>query len=152
MIAGALQQRIHTRDMNKMGGLWHTMPRMGAVALFFALASLGLPGLGNFVAEFLVLLGLFAVNPWMTAVAALGLITAAIYSLILMQKAFYGKPNPDLVLNDFARLEMTAMGVMIIGLIWLGLYPQPVLDMVQPVIDGLLQSSPSVAALTEVAQ
>ena len=104
------------------------------------------------MAEFLVLLGLFAVNPWMTAVAALGLITAAIYSLILMQKAFYGKPNPDLVLNDFARLEMTAMGVMIIGLIWLGLYPQPVLDMVQPVIDGLLQSSPSVAALTEVAQ
>ena len=52
MIAGALQQRLHTRNMDEMGGLWHHMPRMGAVALFFVLASLGMPGLGNFVAEF----------------------------------------------------------------------------------------------------
>ena len=117
------------------------MPRMGAVALFFALASLGMPGLGNFVAEFLVLLGLFAVNPWMTAVAALGLITAAIYSLIMMQKAFYGKPDTSRVLADFGWLEMTAMAVMIIALVWLGLYPQPVLDMVQPVLDSLGQVS-----------
>jgi NADH-quinone oxidoreductase subunit M len=138
MIAGALQQRLHTRDMNKMGGLWHQMPRMGAVALFFALASLGLPGLGNFVAEFLVLVGLFAVNPWMTAVAALGLITAAVYSLIMMQKAFYGKPIEDLEVADFASLEMIAMAVMIIGLIVLGLYPQPVFDLVQPVLDSLI--------------
>ncbi len=137
MIAGALQQRLHTRDMDKMGGLWHNMPRMGAVALFFVLASLGLPGLGNFVAEFFVLVGLFAVNPWMAAFAALGLITAAVYSLILMQKAFYGKPNENLKVADFGSLEMTAMAVMIIGLIWLGLYPQPVLDMVQPVLNSL---------------
>ena len=138
MIAGALQQRLHTRDMQKMGGLWHNMPRMGAVALFFALASLGLPGLGNFVAEFLVLLGLFQVNPWMTAAAALGLITAAIYSLIMMQKSFYGTPNNERELADFGSLEMSAMAVMIIALVWLGLYPQPVLDMVQPVVDSLL--------------
>ncbi len=138
MIAGALQQRLHTRDMNKMGGLWHTMPRMGAVALFFALASLGLPGLGNFVAEFLVLVGLFEVSPWMTAAAALGLITAAIYSLIMMQKAFYGAPSAELQVPDFGLLDMTAMAVMIIGLIVLGLYPQPVFDLVQPVVDALL--------------
>ena len=87
--------------------------------------------------NFLVLLGLFAVNPWMTAAAAIGLITAAIYSLILMQKAFYGKPNDNHQLKDFGGIDMTAMGIMIIALIWLGLYPQPVLDMVQPVIDSL---------------
>jgi NADH-quinone oxidoreductase subunit M len=138
MVAGGLQQRLHTRDMNKMGGLWHHMPRMGAVALFFVLASLGLPGLGNFVAEFLVLAGLFAVNPWMTAAAALGLITAAIYSLILMQKAFYGKPLEPLEVSDFSNLDMAAMAVMIIGLIGLGIYPQPVFDLVQPMLDTLL--------------
>jgi len=137
MIAGALQQRLHTRDMTQMGGLWHHMPRMGAVALFFALASLGLPGLGNFVAEFLVLLGLFKVSPWMTAAAALGLITAAVYSLILIQKSFFGKPSDNHRLSDFGALEMIAMAVMIIALIWLGLYPQPVLDVVQPVLDSL---------------
>jgi NADH-quinone oxidoreductase subunit M len=141
MIAGALQQRLQTRDMNKMGGLWHHMPRMGAVALFFALASLGLPGLGNFVAEFLVLVGLFAVSPWTTAVAALGLITAAIYSLIMMQKAFYGQPSSEFEVDDFAILDMAAMGVMIIALIGLGLYPQPVFDLVQPVIDALLAAT-----------
>ena len=140
MIAGALQQRLHTRDMNEMGGLWQQMPRMGAVALFFALASLGMPGLGNFVAEFLILLGLFKVNVWMAAAAALGLITAAVYSLIMIQKSFYGKPNDELTLDDFGSLEMTAMAVMIIALVWLGLYPQPVLDMVQPVVDSLFAS------------
>jgi NADH-quinone oxidoreductase subunit M len=137
MIAGALQQRLHTRDMSKMGGLWYNMPKMGAMALFFALASLGLPGLGNFVAEFLVLVGLFRVDPVMTAVAALGLITAAVYSLIMMQKSFQGKPDEGRNLADFGSLEMTAMGVMVVGLVWLGVYPQPVLDLAQPVIDSL---------------
>jgi NADH-quinone oxidoreductase subunit M len=138
MTAGALQQRLHTRDMRRMGGLWHNMPRMGATAMFFALASLGLPGLGNFVAEFLVLAGLFAVNPWLAAISAIGLITAAVYALIMMQQAFQGGSDPQRQLSDYGLREMTAMGAMMIGLIWLGLYPQPVLDLAQPVLDSLL--------------
>ncbi|MCC6347850.1 MAG: NADH-quinone oxidoreductase subunit M, partial [Nitrospirales bacterium] len=70
IIVGALQERIHTRDTARMGGLWETVPRMGAIALFFALASLGLPGLGNFVGEILVLLGAFRVSPGAAVVAA----------------------------------------------------------------------------------
>lgn len=135
--------------MAKMGGLWHNMPRMGAITLFFVLASLGLPGLGNFVAEFLVLLGLFQVNPWMTAAAALGLITAAVYSLILMQKAFYGTPQENRQLTDFGRIEMSAMAVMIIALIWLGLYPQPVFDIVQPVLDSLAMVAEFTQGITQ---
>ena len=56
ILVGALQERLHTRDMRQMGGLWASAPRIGAIGLFFAIASLGLPGLGNFVGEFLVLL------------------------------------------------------------------------------------------------
>lgn len=137
MIAGALQQRLHTRDMRQMGGLWHNVPRMGAVALFFAVASLGLPGLGNFVAEFLVLVGLFMVNPWLTAVTALGLITAAVYALIMIQNTFQGEPVEGRTIPDFGWLEMSAMAVMMIGLVWTGLHPQPILDLVQPVVDSL---------------
>ena len=137
MMAGALQHRLHTRDMGRMGGLWHQAPRMGACATFFAVASLGLPGLGNFVAEFLVLAGLFAVQPWLTAVAALGLITAAIYALWMMQQAFQGKPDEQRQMPDFDGREMTAMLAMMVALIWLGIYPQPVLDLAQPVLDGL---------------
>ena len=137
MMAGALQHRLHTRDMGQMGGLWHQAPRMGACAMFFTVASLGLPGLGNFVAEFLVLAGLFAVDPWIAAVAALGLITAAVYALWMMQQAFQGQPDEARTMEDFGTREMAAMAAMIIALLWLGLYPQPVLDLAQPVLDGL---------------
>lgn len=137
MMAGALQHRLHTRDMNKMGGLWHHAPRMGACAMFFAVASLGLPGLGNFVAEFLVLLGLFAAQPWFAAIATLGLIGAAVYSLWMIQLAFQGEPNKEHTMDDFGFREMTTMAAMVIALVWLGIYPQPVLDLSQPVLDSL---------------
>ena len=137
MMAGALQQRLHTRDMRRMGGLWHQAPRMGACAMFFAVASLGLPGLGNFVAEFLVLAGLFAVQPWLTAIAALGLITAAVYSLWMIQQTFQGEPDEQRSMSDFGSREMFAMTAMMIALVALGVYPQPVLDLAQPVLDGL---------------
>ena len=151
MIAGALQERLHTRDMRKMGGLWQQMPRMGAVALFFIVASLGLPGLGNFVAEFLILLGLFQADPWMTVIAALGLITGAAYSLLLMQRSFHGSVQERTGLIDFGAREMLTMTVMMLALIVLGVYPQPVLDIAAPVIDGLLALSPGdVIAAAEV--
>ena len=137
MMAGALQQRLHTRDMRRMGGLWHQAPRMGACAMFFALASLGLPGTGNFVAEFLVLLGLFAIQPWICAIAVLGLISAAVYSLWMMQQTFQGAPNETLQMADLGGYELSVMAAMIIALLWLGLYPQPVIDLLQPVLDSL---------------
>ena len=144
-IAGALQHRLHTRDMNQMGGLWAEMPRMGACTLFFVLASLGLPGLGNFVAEFLVLLGLFQTDPVMTAIAALGLITGAIYSLILIQRSFQG-PRPDSTggstLADYSARELSTMLALVVLLIWLGVNPQPVLELAQPTVTSLLGVHP----------
>ena len=143
MIAGGLQHRLHTRDMNRLGGLWQRMPRMGACAMFFALASLGLPGLGNFVAEFLVLVGLFQVNPWLAAVAALGLIAAAVYALAMMQRAFLGPLNKGSIKNegqagDYGGHEMLTMVLLMAALLWLGVYPQPLLDLAEPVLRGLL--------------
>jgi NADH-quinone oxidoreductase subunit M len=139
MIAGALQHRLHTRDMRQMGGLWFNMPRMGAMAMFFAIASLGLPGMGNFIAEFLVLLGLFKVSPITAALAALGLISAAIYALVMMQRAFQGEPDSSRQLTDYGARDMATMAVMIVGLLWLGVYPQAVFDLTQPVLDSLSQ-------------
>ena len=59
ILVGALQQRMHTRELDSMGGLWATVPRLSGAALFFALASLGLPGLGDFIGEFLVMIGTY---------------------------------------------------------------------------------------------
>ena len=112
--------------------------------MFFVLASLGLPGLGNFVAEFLVLLGLFQVNPWLTVLASMGLITGAIYSLMLMQRSFQGETNPQLdskTVADFGSRELLTMAIMVIALVVLGIYPQPVLDIAQMTIAGTLEHS-----------
>ena len=138
MLAGALQQRLHTREMSKMGGLWVRAPRMGAMTLFFVVASVGMPGLGNFVGEFLALLGAFQTHVPLTVAAAIGIVVAAVYGLSLMQRAFQGAPNPDVgEIEDFGVREMTVMILMMVGLVWLGVYPQPVLNLSAPFITSL---------------
>jgi NADH-quinone oxidoreductase subunit M len=132
-----VKDRLHSRDMNRMGGFWHQAPLMAGAGLFFALASLGLPGLGNFVAEILVLLGAFPVSPALTAIAALGLVAAAIYSLWLVQRVFHGEPNPGGRIPDLSRRERSVLGVLIVSLIWLGLQPQVVLNTARPALDVL---------------
>ena len=138
MMAGAIQQRLHTREMSNMGGLWVRAPRMGVMALFFIVASAGMPGLGNFVGEFLALLGAFKVNVPITVGAAVGIVVAAVYGLSLMQRAFQGVPNPDVPsMEDFGFREMSVMVLMMVGLIFIGVYPQPVLDMSVPLLQQL---------------
>jgi len=130
MMAGALQQRLHTREMGQMGGLWEKAPRMGALTLFFVVASLGMPGLGNFVGEILVLLGTFQVRPSLAFVAALGMVVAAVYALYLMQRSFQGRGDPARVtMADFGARELAVQLPLLVGLVWLGLFPQTVLDL-----------------------
>jgi NADH-quinone oxidoreductase subunit M len=142
MLAGGLQHRIHTREMDKMGGFWGVAPKMGFMAMFFTVAAVGMPGLGNFVGEFLVLLGSFRVSIAATAVAALGLVVAAIYSLIVIQKVFHGKNTNNYKFADLGFVEMLCFSLMMIGLIWMGMYPQTMLDMAEPTLRSLGVSFP----------
>lgn len=145
-IAGALQERMHTRDLNRMGGLWDTMPVMGGVTTVLCLASLGLPGLGNFVAEFLVLLGSYQQRPAITCLAALGLIGGLLYSLALLQRVFHGENRERWSLPDLSGREL-AIGLSAIAiLLWLGLAPQSVLDRAGP-FTALFQIMPEGPAL-----
>jgi NADH-quinone oxidoreductase subunit M len=137
MVAGALQERLHTREMGRMGGFWPKVPRIAVVALFFSIAALGMPGLGNFIGEFLVLLGAFSVNGVMTALAALGLIAAPIYALIVMQKVFFGGSGEERSIADFGVREMTMMALMIVAMVWIGIYPQSMLEVSAPVLEKL---------------
>lgn len=128
ILVGALQERIHTRDLRRMSGLWASIPRLSAIGLVFAIASLSLPGLGNFVGEFLVLLGTFQSHPVYAAVATLGVVTAAAYALILVQRAFHGPPSQTQGVADFGPRHTAMMAVLIIAIIGLGVYPQPVFN------------------------
>jgi NADH-quinone oxidoreductase subunit M len=136
-IVGALQERIHTRDLSRMGGLWTDLPRMGAVALFFALSSLGLPGMGNFIGEFLVLLGAYQADRVITIIASTGFVTAVVYSLWIIQRVFHGQRTNGTRLHDFGFREMAVAGAMMVVLVWLGLYPQPVFDMAKHSIETI---------------
>ncbi|MCY4094672.1 MAG: NADH-quinone oxidoreductase subunit M [Gammaproteobacteria bacterium] len=138
MMAGSLQERLHTREMSQMGGLWVKAPRMGAMTMFFVIASVGMPGLGNFIGEFLVLLGAFKVNVPLTVLATVGIVVAAVYGLSLMQRSFQGTPNAQVAtMQDFGFREMSVYAIMIVALVWIGIYPQHVLDLAQPTLDAL---------------
>ncbi len=133
MLAGGLQHRIHTRNMPDMGGFWAKVPRMAIVALFFSVAALGMPGLGNFIGEFLALIGAFQANIWVTVISAFGLILASVYSLWVLQKVFQGEYRnedfDDSHLTDLSRREMVYFAAMMIGLLWMGMYPQSFLSL-----------------------
>ena len=149
MLAGGLQHRIHTRHMPDMGGFWAKVPRMTIVAMFFSVAALGMPGLGNFIGEFLALLGAFQANIWLTVVSAFGLIFASVYSLWVLQKVFQGEYNnrnfDDSHLSDLSRREMVYFAAMMIGLVWMGMYPQSFLDLSAGTLIDLLSNSADVA-------
>jgi NADH-quinone oxidoreductase subunit M len=132
MIVGGLQERTHTREISLLGGLWTTIPYMSGAALFFALASLGLPGLGDFVGEFLVLLGSSKINLTLAVLATVGVLAATLYALRMVQGAFQGPNANHWQLPDLKPREALALGVMMIALLWLGLYPQPVIDTFKP--------------------
>jgi NADH-quinone oxidoreductase subunit M len=97
--------------------------------MVLAMASLGLPGLGNFVAEFLVLAGTWQTYPLVAGVAVMGLVMAAIYALRIIQGVFHGEETAAAGLPDVGLREAVVLGVVVVALLWMGLYPQPVLDL-----------------------
>jgi NADH-quinone oxidoreductase subunit M len=141
ILAGLLQERVHTRDLNRMGGLWTTAPRLGGVALFFVLASLGLPGLGDFVGEFLILIGTYQRSIAVAVLATVGVLATTFYALRFIQRVFHGPNSNCWQIPDLVRREGIVMSLMIVVLLWLGLYPQPVLNMFEPAVTRLEQAA-----------
>jgi len=148
IVAGIIYERIHTRDITAMGGFWKSMPVLGVCAMVFAMASLGLPGLGNFVAEFLTLVGSWQATHKLTILATLGLVAATAYSLRIVQKVFLGTQTTTASLRDLTFRELVVMILLIASIIWLGLFPQPVLNSSRQMVKAILESP----ATTTMAQ
>jgi NADH-quinone oxidoreductase subunit M len=138
IIVGAVQHRLHTRNLDRMGGLWTDLPRLSAFGTFFILAAMGLPGLGNFVGEFLILRGAWGVAPVVTSFAAIGLIPAALYSLLAVQRAFHGAADTKRDVPDFGLRENAMMLALAAAIIGLGVVPQPLLDIAEPSLRALV--------------
>ncbi len=140
LIAGSLYERTHTRDIERMRGFWSKVPFMATIGLIFCMASLGLPGLGNFIAEFLTLLGAWKSNAVLTIFATIGLVAATVYSLRIMQKIFYGKLVSNYTLPDLSLREKLIMVPLVAIIIWLGVFPQPVLNTTGKLVNTLLEN------------
>ena len=113
--------------------------RLPAVSLFFASASLGLPGTGNFVGEFLILMGSFKAVPVTVVIATFGLVLASIYSLIMIHRAYFGAAKSDQPLRALDSRELLMVLGLAALLVILGVYPQPVLDTTAASMHGVQQ-------------
>jgi NADH-quinone oxidoreductase subunit M len=105
--------------------------------MFFAMASLGLPGLGNFVAEFLILVGVWQVSHWAAVLGAVGLVFATVYALWMMQRAFQGEETHGWSFADLTKREVGMFGAMIAALVVIGFWPQPLIATARQTVTGL---------------
>ena len=129
ILSGQLYERLHTRDIRKMGGLWSHIKWMPAISLFFAVANISMPGTGNFIGEFMILIGSFQVMPLVVAIASFGLVFSSIYSLRMIHFIYYGKTQlKKETLSEMSFRECAISGILIILIILIGLYPQFILD------------------------
>jgi NADH-quinone oxidoreductase subunit M len=139
LLVGMISDRRHTREIAALKGIQKVAPVFAAVFTLVMMSSIGLPGLNGFVGEFLVLVGSFITRRWWTVVAASGVILAALYLLWAYQRVFHGEPDDDN--KSFAELTWREGMVLapLLGLIvFLGVYPKPVLERMEPAVDRLI--------------
>jgi NADH-quinone oxidoreductase subunit M len=133
LLVGILYERRHTRAIDAYGGIARVVPMFAALLTFVSLSSIGLPGTNGFVGEFLVLLGSFRTHPYYAMIATTGVIFAAAYLLWAIQRILFNpldKPENEHI-PDLNRRELAMMGALVIAIVWLGIYPAPVLTRMQ---------------------
>jgi NADH-quinone oxidoreductase subunit M len=123
-----LEARTTTRNLDELGGLWHCAPVLSAFLLLFSLASLGLPGLGNFSGEILVLIGTFKNHPVWAILAISGVVFSAAYMLRMVRRTIWGPQGKLAVCHDLTLREYLVLVPMAIVLIWIGVYPATFLE------------------------
>ena len=141
-LIGMLYERRHTRDIAAFGGIARVVPVFSLIFTLVSLSSIGLPGLNGFVGEFLVLLGSFGRFPWATGIATTGVIFAAAYLLWALQRIIFNKldkPENE-SLTDLTPRELAVLAPLLAGIVWLGLYPAPVLRRMEPTSRQFVES------------
>jgi NADH-quinone oxidoreductase subunit M len=141
LCVGVLYDRLHTREISAYGGVVNTMPVFASLLVLFAMANSGLPGTSGFVGEFLVIIASFKANFWYAIVAALTLILGAAYTLWLVKRVVWGDvANASVAgLKDVNAREFLVLAVLAGAVLLLGLWPAPLLDVMRPTLEQLVQ-------------
>jgi NADH-quinone oxidoreductase subunit M len=140
LCVGVLYDRMHSRKIADYGGVINTMPKFGALMVFFGLANAGLPGTSGFVGEFFVILASFQANFWYAFLAATTLIVGAAYTLWMLKRVIFGDIANDnvKVLHDINRREGLLLVILALSVLALGLYPAPLIEMMEPTLDNFI--------------
>lgn len=141
LVIGFIYERRSNMGFAGLGGLQKSAPLMAGMATIVVMASIGLPGLNGFVGEFLILLGAFLSHRWWAIVGASGVVLSAIYMLWAYQKIFHGKQSESIAKNGFREItrgELALIIPLIALIIFLGVYPKPMLDRVNPTVNSLV--------------
>ena len=156
-LVGHIYHGAHTREIARFGGLAHQMPRIAAGFVIAGLASLGLPGLNNFVAEFLIFLGAFSVDQvilgfisfrFLAILGILGIVITATYVLRVVQFTFFGPRKAEWDhLEDAKGIQLVPMVVLIGTLILFGVYPAPLVDLINTGVEPLVEKIQAAAAI-----
>ena len=145
LLVGMLYERAHTRKIADLSGVNRMMPVFGGIFLFVALSSLGLPGLNGFVGEFLILNGAFGPIPILSVIGAFGILLSAIYLLWAYERVFTGEerlPEGDRrsVWRDVGRREVALLAPLLIAILFIGIYPKPLLERIEPSVERVIES------------
>ena len=147
LLVAMIYRRRQTWDISNLSGLQKSAPVLAGVFTLVMLGSLGLPGLNGFVGEFLILIGTFVTHRWWAVVGAVGVILAVVYLLWAYQQVFHRKASGDNAsIPDMTWKEKLVMAPLVILIVFLGIYPRPVLDRVTPTVNALLNQVNAVTA------
>jgi NADH-quinone oxidoreductase subunit M len=139
LLVGMIYERRHTREISELKGLQTPAPKFAAVFMLVMLSSIGLPGLNGFAGEFLILVGSFLTRRWWAVVAVLGVILAALYLLWAYQRVFHGEPDEaNAKFRDLSFSEGLVMAPLVALIVFMGVYPKPFLDRIEPSVDRLV--------------
>lgn len=141
IMVGMLSERTHSREFDVLGGVWRQMPIYSGFFLLFGLATLGLPGLNNFVSEILILVGTFKKYPIVAVIAFFSSVFVLIYSLRMIQDALFGEPREEHQLWDITPREALILISLALIVIFLGLHPDPVLNLLNNPVQALIDQA-----------
>jgi len=140
LCVGVLYDRMHTRLIADYGGVVNAMPAFATFMVLFAMSNAGLPGTSGFVGEFMVILASFHADFWIAALAALTLVLGAAYTLWMVKRVVFGPVANERVgaLADIGRREFLVLGILAIGVLAIGLWPGPLVEVMHPSVDKLV--------------
>lgn len=150
LIVGMIYERSHDREIESISGLATRMPVLSTFLVIASFASIGMPGTNGFVGEFLILTSSFQQLPWLTVLATGGVVVAALYMLRLLRSCVFGEVSETV--RGLPRLNAREIFILLVltaGMFWIGLYPSPALDRLEPSVESLLERTNATETLGE---